>query len=185
MYKHVDLHPGNIICCELPSLNTATDQSHNIFTRTLISIRNILSGNASRNNNSHNTENNLQNDLQNNTTAHIAPPRYRLILIDAGLTASLAPKNRVNFLSVFYAVITNHGEKVGDLMIEKSATHSCTNPTAFRETLRQLVAQVHKEGLSLKNVMIGDLLQRLLIACYVYQVKLEAKFVSLILALGI
>lgn len=37
----------------------------------------------------------------------------------------------------------------------------------------------------LKNVSVGKLLQQVLVACYTHQVKLDPKFVSLVLALGI
>ena len=76
---------------------------------------------------------------------------------------------------------------------------------AFQCKIEEIIKGVHKEGLSLKNVSISTLLQvgvlstylyyctlillypilqKLLIACYIHQVKLESKFVSLILALG-
>jgi aarF domain-containing kinase len=40
-------------------------------------------------------------------------------------------------------------------------------------------------GLSLGRIGIGALLQRVLALCYIYQVKLEPKFVSVMIALGI
>ena len=40
-------------------------------------------------------------------------------------------------------------------------------------------------GLSLGRIGIGALLQRVLALCYTYQVKLEPKFVSVMIALGI
>jgi len=42
-----------------------------------------------------------------------------------------------------------------------------------------------RDGLALKNVSIGRLLQKVLITCYRHQVKLDHKFVSLVLALGV
>ena len=143
--------------------------------------------------------------------------RWQLVMIDAGLTASLSPTDRANLIEVFYAIIMNNGRRVGQLMIERSKPHTPTTITtqhkhtplnaplnttnndqkgldhqdsteseslAFQVKIEEIIKEVHKEGLSLKNVSISTLLQKLLIACYIHQVKLESKFVSLILALG-
>jgi aarF domain-containing kinase len=48
-----------------------------------------------------------------------------------------------------------------------------------------LVQEVHSSGLSLGRIGVAALLQKLLVACYRHQVKLESKFVSTILAIGV
>ena len=40
-------------------------------------------------------------------------------------------------------------------------------------------------GLSLGRIGIGALLQKVLVLCYVHQVKLEPKFVSVMIAMGV
>lgn len=111
--------------------------------------------------------------------------QFRLVLIDAGLTAQLEPEDRRNFVAVFHAIITNDGSRVGQLMIERSARHECHDPDGFNATMQEIVNEVHANGLSLKHVSVAQLMQKLLVACYQHQVKLEARFVALILALGI
>ena len=107
-------------------------------------------------------------------------------MIDAGLTASLSKQDRSNFIQVFNAIIRNDGELVGQLMIDKSVhKNTCRNPELFKKELKRIVSEVHKEGLSLKNVSVSSLLKALLVSCYIHQVKLEAKFVSLILAITV
>ena len=41
------------------------------------------------------------------------------------------------------------------------------------------------QGLSLGRIGVGALLQRVLVLCYTYQVKLEPKFVSVMIAMGV
>ena len=40
-------------------------------------------------------------------------------------------------------------------------------------------------GLSLGRIGIGALLQRVLVLCYIHKVKLEPKFVSVMIAMGV
>ena len=82
-----------------------------------------------------------------------------MVLIDAGLTTRLEPEDRRNFIAVFHAIIVNDGARVGQLMIDRSASRSCHDPAGFNDTLREIVSEVHREGLSLKHVSVGELLQ--------------------------
>lgn len=58
-----------------------------------------------------------------------------LVLLDAGLTVELSPKNRRNFLDLFSAVAEFNGELAGNLMVER-----CRTPDLV----------VDKEGFALK-----------------------------------
>jgi aarF domain-containing kinase len=107
--------------------------------------------------------------------------------IDTGLVASLEPNDRRNFIDLFSAVVKNDGYRVGQLMVERSrgGVDGVRNPEAFYKELESIVSEVHDAGLSLKRISVGDILQRVLVACYVNQVKLEPKFVSVAIAIGV
>lgn len=110
---------------------------------------------------------------------------WELSMIDAGIVAILEPQDRKNFLDLFTAVVLNDGKRVGELMIERSRGGRCIDPDGFASETRELVAEVHRMGLSLGKIGIGALLQRMLVLCYKHQVKLESRFASVIISLGV
>jgi len=110
----------------------------------------------------------------------------RLTMIDAGLTAELEAQDRVNFIDLFKAVVLNDGRRVGRLIIERSRNlGACIDPEGFEKELDEVVRTVHASGLSLGRIGVGALLQRVLVACYRHNVRLESKFVSVVLAIGV
>ena len=113
-----------------------------------------------------------------------------LSLIDTGLVAALGVVERRDFLDLFRAVVQNQGALAGRLMIERNKhprneTMPRETRAAFEGEVAALVQEVHSSGLSLGRIGVAALLQKLLVACYRHQVKLESKFVSTILAIGV
>lgn len=115
------------------------------------------------------------------------PQDWQLSFIDAGLVAALQPEDRRNFIDLFAAVIRNDGRLVGQLMIERSrgGGMNCADREGFAQELGLLVNSVHQSGLSLGKIGVAALLQKVLVLCYQHQVKLEPKFVTVILAIGV
>jgi len=112
--------------------------------------------------------------------------KERLCFIDAGLVAVLKPQDRLNLIELFHAVINNDGQRAGQLMIEKSRNPSIIiNPEEFSSQMSELVNEVHQTGLTLNKISISALLQKLLILCYQHQVKLESRYATILVALGI
>ena len=109
----------------------------------------------------------------------------RLCLIDAGMTVELLPQDRKNFIDLFHAVMNNNGKQVGMLMIERSRGGRCKDAEKFSNELGRLVNEIHASGLSLGRIGISALLQQVLILCYQHQVKLESRFSSVIIAIGV
>ena len=113
-------------------------------------------------------------------------------MVDAGLTAELNDEDRRNFLDLFAALVRNDGRQIGRLMIERNSKNNLTGQPLtqkqfelFQERMHEVVSQVHESGLALGRISIGDLLQKVLLACYENNVKLDSKFVSIMLALGV
>jgi aarF domain-containing kinase len=165
----LDLHPGNIICQKV--IQNRNDWFTFNITRKIHKAYNIFTN--------RNDEDLNKSDREEKNEV------WRLVMIDAGLTTHLSLYNQRNFLDVFQAIVMNDGVKVGRLMIERSPSKSCIGANEFCEEMAAIVKEVHQGGLSLQNVSVGVLLQRLLVACYRHQVKLEAQFASLLLALGV
>jgi len=113
-------------------------------------------------------------------------------MIDAGLTAELNDEDRRNFLDLFAALVRNDGRHIGRLMIERNSKNSSrgvpisqAQSENFQNRMHEVVSSVHESGLALGRMSICDLLQKVLIACYESNVKLDSKFVSIMLALGV
>ena len=109
----------------------------------------------------------------------------RMSLIDGGLVAQLSDGDRRNFIDLFSAVVKNDGGRVGKLMVERSRTGSCLDLDGFSQEMNSIVSGVHESGLNFKKISVSALLSRVMYACYKYQVKLESKFISVVLAIGV
>lgn len=109
-----------------------------------------------------------------------------LCFIDAGLAVELERTDRYNLIDLFKAVLTNDGYTVGKLMIERSrARHKVLDPEGFAQQMGKIVSQVHQSGLTLEKIGVSALLQKVLILCFRHQVKLESRFASVIIAMGV
>lgn len=108
-----------------------------------------------------------------------------IVIYDAGIVVELNPQDRRNFLELFRAVAMQDGKRAGELMIERSRKHSCSNPAAFEAEMEKLVNGALSKGLKLSNIQVGTLLARVLSLCGRYQVKLESNFVRVIIAIAV
>ena len=109
----------------------------------------------------------------------------RLCFIDTGIVAQLTRQDRRNFVDLFHAIVTKNGRRVGQLMIERSVSRQCCDPEGFIRGVEEIVDEVHNSGLTLGKIGFGNLLQRLLVLCYRHQVRLESRYVSVLIAIGI
>jgi aarF domain-containing kinase len=108
-----------------------------------------------------------------------------LCLIDAGIVAELSRDDKRNFIDLFRAVALNDGARVAELLIERSRGGRCHDKESFVSSMSSIVAGVHSTGLTLGRVGLSSLLQDVLRLCYRHQVKLESRFVSVVVAIGI
>lgn len=110
----------------------------------------------------------------------------QLMFIDAGLAVELQRDDRRNLVDLFKAVITNDGLAVGKLMIERSrARHLVRDGDKFALEMSRIVHDVHQSGLTLGRLGVSELLRKVLILCFKHQVKLESRFASVIVAMGV
>ena len=110
-------------------------------------------------------------------------------MIDAGLTAELNDEDRRNFLDLFKGMVLNDGRQVGRLMIERNSQQdrsiTLKQSEAFQDRMGEVINSVHVAGLALGRISVTDLLQKVLISCYQNNVKLDSKFVSVMLSIGV
>lgn len=109
-----------------------------------------------------------------------------LCFIDAGLVVSLDGDDRNNLIDLFKAVITNDGRMVGHLMVERSRKSvKVIDPDGFCREMEAIIDDVYQRGMQLGKIGVSALLQKVLILCYKHQVKLEPRFASVIIAMGV
>lgn len=88
--------------------------------------------------------------------------KWELSFIDAGLVSTLSQEDRRNFVDLFSAVVQNDGEKVGQLMVDRSRDGGlkCLNREMFAVEIGELVNEVHSSGAALRIT-----LHRCLMSC--------------------
>jgi predicted unusual protein kinase regulating ubiquinone biosynthesis (AarF/ABC1/UbiB family) len=97
----------------------------------------------------------------------------------------LKPEDKKNFVDLFHNVIINDGVKVGELLIKRSKNNDkVKDPEVFADEIKKIVDEVHKSGLQLGKLGINSLLYKVLNLCYKHQVKLEARYTTVLLAIG-
>ena len=125
----------------------------------------------------------LENELLKLNTQGFQP---RCVIYDAGLVTELSPINLQNFLDLFVAVAEFDGDKVGQLLIERSKYRdSVTQESTFKSKLRSLLDKFKKDSLVMSNLNVGEILLTVLSAVQAHHVKIEGDFANLAIALAL
>lgn len=164
-FIHADLHPGNIfVRFRLPD-EGQTEKEVDKLTDELIKL----------------DKDSLLSKLEEISEQGYHP---QLCFIDAGLVTELDQKNRVNFISLFNALAQFDGYRAGELMIERSKTpETAIDEEVFKLRVEKLVGRVKERTFTLGSVSIGDLLDQMLSMVRTHHVRMEADFVSVVVAI--
>lgn len=124
---------------------------------------------------------------------------FQLVLLDAGIYTELNRSDREKFLSLFKAVIDDDGERVARMMIEKSREFELPNgkktrlkplnQDLFESKMKILVHRAWGCGLRVGGGDdiggVSGLLQEVLRLCYEHRVRLDSRFVSVVLGVAV
>ena len=55
----------------------------------------------------------------------------------------------------------------------------------FIMKIQKIVSDAHSSGLHLNRINISDILKNVFVACYQHNIKLDAKFVNILLSIGV
>lgn len=114
------------------------------------------------------------------------PTQLKLSFIDTGLVVQLEPSDARNFVDLFRAVVTNDGYAAGEMMIQRSRGKvQVPDKEEFSKEIQRIISEVHQSGFTLRELGLSEVLQKVLHLCYKHQVKLESRFASVIVAIGI
>lgn len=177
-FIHGDMHPGNII---VRTSSSSSSSSSTSSSSSSSEVSSSASSSSSSSSSALSRFNFLSGLALNNQDEAV-----EMILVDAGIVAELNSNDKKNLSDLFKAVVRNYGDEAGRLLIERSRHHRvCLNADQFCEDMRQLVQDVNAKGLQLKNISISSIIEKLLMLCRKHNVKLESRFVQVIVSLGI
>ncbi|OQV19469.1 putative aarF domain-containing protein kinase 2 [Hypsibius exemplaris] len=108
---------------------------------------------------------------------------FQLVIVDAGLTASLSQYDFDSFRGVFAAVVKGDGNLVAEQFLHHAAANACSDRAGFRRELSKLVHVARSKELSLNQIDVGELLSDVFAILVKYQVKLESNFISIMLGI--
>lgn len=137
-----------------------------------------------------------------------AMPYIEMVILDAGIVSELDHGDKQNLFDLFKAIARNGGDEAARLMISRSKWNSAQlellrsrlkdgnrpvkahantirDPDKFCSEMKVLVNEIHEHGIFLGRLSIGNLLERVLMLCREHNVKLDAKFIQIIVAIGI
>lgn len=161
-FVHSDLHPGNVM---IRFIDKSTHEVNDDVITLLRQDYGTL---------------NFTETLKR--TIHSYTPQ--ICLIDAGLVTELNDNNRINFMDLFQSLTKFDGYRAGQLMIERSRTpQTVIDPEGFSKRVQGLVSEIKKQTFSLGSISIGTLLNDMLSMVRTYHVRMEADFVSIVVAI--
>lgn len=161
-FVHADLHPGNVMIRFI-------DKSTNKINDSIIDQLNQNYGTPQ-----------FTNTLRKALHSYIP----QICFIDAGLVTELNNTSRINFIDLFQSLTRFDGYQAGKLMIERSRTpSSAIDPSGFSQKVQTLVTQIKIQTFSLGSISIGNLLNDMLSMVRQHHVKMEADFVSIVVAI--
>lgn len=107
-----------------------------------------------------------------------------IIFIDAGLTTTLSPSNRRNFLDLFRAMAEFDGYRAGQLMVDRCRTPELvTDRHTFALEIQHLVLSVKQKSFTLGQIRINDVLSQVLQSVRRHHVKMEPDFVNTVISI--
>jgi aarF domain-containing kinase len=165
-FVHADLHPGNMIV-------NVKDEKRNELAEARI-------------------QENLERKRRGETPLpvpeltleyllSIDPNHLSITVLDTALVTSLTPRNRVNFLSLFGAIVQGEGRVAARLMKNNAREQLVVDEEAYENEMNTLVSQV--PNLNMKTTDVGQLLQRCMNIVRNHRVKIESDFASLVMSL--
>eukprot|EP00919_Chromeraceae_sp_WS-2016_P026094 GHVR01061678.1.p1 GENE.GHVR01061678.1~~GHVR01061678.1.p1 ORF type:complete len:578 (-),score=119.52 GHVR01061678.1:113-1846(-) len=101
-------------------------------------------------------------------------------LVDAGMTQTLHPKDRVNIIELFKLIVTRQGWKAGEMLLERSPHEECPDRPKFYKDVQTIVDNYFY---SKNRLNPSEMLQSILQLSLDHKVKLDSTFVGVVLAL--
>lgn len=135
--------------------------------------------------------NGVDNANANILSAFLNEKENKLVFLDAGLFTEMQQDDFYRFIKLFQAVIHNEGCVVAKMLIDEyrggdtEYSRNVLDRDAFERDMGELVDRVLKDGIVNSKHTISSILMRVFGLCHTHHVKLETRYVSVVLALGV
>eukprot|EP00026_Physarum_polycephalum_P006512 Phypoly_transcript_06556.p1 GENE.Phypoly_transcript_06556~~Phypoly_transcript_06556.p1 ORF type:complete len:278 (+),score=21.15 Phypoly_transcript_06556:911-1744(+) len=105
----------------------------------------------------------------------------QLVFLDVGLVTELSPRDRINFMELFEAVVRGDGRHGAELMVKSATDSQCQGECLehFKDEMGKIFAEVQTR--SLAEVRVGQLLSNVLTTVRNHHVKVESNFATLVM----
>lgn len=119
------------------------------------------------------------------------PEGRRIILIDAGMSTRLTPRDKKNINDLFFYVASGQGELAAKMLIDRARldrhapVRSEHDRLMFIKEVGSVVDQAAAVGFNLSSMSIVATLTALLSAARNYRVKLDTSFISVVVAVTV
>ncbi|SMN21185.1 similar to Saccharomyces cerevisiae YPL109C Putative protein of unknown function [Maudiozyma saulgeensis] len=171
-FIHADLHPGNVLIkfIKMDNFQKRVISENDESTEIVIKLKQLYKEDKEQ----------YVNFLKSVLISY-TPQIY---FIDAGLVTELNDLDRVNFIDLFKSLVKFDGYRAGELMIERSRTpETAINSEEFAQKVKKLVSTIRNQTFTLGTVSVGNLLDQMLSMVRVHHVRMEADFVSVVVAI--
>eukprot|EP01039_Chlorochromonas_danica_P002608 gene2610-2851_t len=178
-FVHADLHPGNILCYGLGKGKgkDLLDSSFEEFDEE---------GKKSRGGGLMGKLKDIGSKSRASPASASPPVTPHLCFLDAGLTVELTEEDQNNMVELSHAIALNDGEKAARLLIEKSRTpERVIDAAGFTSGVKKVVQEVTESRLHIGKVDLAHVAGQTLQLCHRHNVKADAHFVRLLIALGV
>lgn len=108
-----------------------------------------------------------------------------IVMLDAGITTQLSDQDLVNIIDLFHEIANSNGYAAARILLERSSVNQCHDESAFCSDMNDLVRDATGKHLQLNKVSVHEVMSRLLGLCLEHHVKLEARYASIVVAIGI
>jgi len=115
--------------------------------------------------------------------SHTNTHQPSLIFLDTGLTTTLSPENRKNFLDLFDAIARNDGRLAASLMVSRSKAGTCVDQPRFEQRMAALIGRVQRQTFSLGDIRISEILGETMSIVRDHQVRIEPDFTNLVVSI--
>jgi len=171
-FIHSDLHPGNVLIkfVKMDNFQKRVISTDNENADVVIELKQLYDEDKEK--------------YVNYLKSILASYTPQIYFIDAGLVTELNDLDRVNFIDLFKSLVKFDGYRAGELMIERSRTpETATNGEEFAQKVEKLVSTIRNQTFTLGTVSVGNLLDQMLSMVRVHHVRMEADFVSVVVAI--
>ena len=175
-FIHSDLHPGNILISKKSNRKNQNNQNNQNDTKKMTFFGSFFGTEDDP------VDDSEQADIENDIC---------LIYLDVGLTTVLRSNSRINFISLFSAVLSGRGKHAAELMVNRSIDpSSVVDMKGFVHGMTNVIEDAvqrdaNGNGFNLGKVRIGEVLLEVMHLCQLHHVRVDDTMAQLVSSIAL